>query len=233
MKKPLLILFTCLICLGTSFGQGVQFGAKGSINTTWLLNNHVSDAAAAEQTYVASFGQFYGVSGAIFFNQKLGVQMDFLYDIHRQKYSNDGETFESETKLNRVSIPLMLKLRSETGAFIEIGAIYQALTSAQFTTNDSSFANIPDLRKDMAKTTIDAMFGVGVDIQMVAGLSLTTALRFWGSMSDLRGVDSFGRDLSDQDVLDAEYDGTYQQTRAVAAGFVIGLTYSLGKIAGD
>lgn len=233
MKKPLLLIFISLICLSASFGQGIQVGAKGSINSTWLLNNHVSDAAAAEQTYVASFGQFYGVSGAIFFNQKLGIQLDFLYDIHRQKYSNDGETFESETKLNRVSIPLMLKLRSETGAFFEIGAIYQALTSAEFTTSDTVFASIPDLRKDMAKTTIDAMFGVGVDIDMFAGLSLTTALRFWGSMSDIRGVDSFGQDLSDQGILDSEYDGTYEQTRAVAAGFVVGLTYSIGKIAGD
>ena len=77
------------------------------------------------------------------------------------------------------------------------------------------------------------MFGIGVDINMFAGLSLTTALRFWGSMTDLRGVDAFGGDLSDPLWLTAAYNGEYQQTRAASAGFLMGLTYSIGKIAGD
>jgi hypothetical protein len=85
----------------------------------------------------------------------------------------------------------------------------------------------------MAKSSIDAMFGIGIDIHIVAGLSLTTALRFWGSLTDLRGVDAYGGDLSDPDWLTLTYNGEYKQTRAVSAGFLMGLTYSIGKIAGD
>ena len=234
MKKPLLIIFICLICLSTSLGQGLQIGVKGSLNSTWLLNNHVLDASANDQTYIPSFGQYYGLSGAMFFNEKLGIEANVLYDTHRQKYSDEDETFESETTLHRISVPLMLKIRSKTGAFFEIGAIYNSLTTAEFTLAVDSFSfPTQDVRDKMAKSSIDAMFGIGVDINMFAGLSLTTALRFWGSMTDLRGVDAFGGDLSDPLWLTAAYNGEYQQTRAASAGFLMGLTYSIGKIAGD
>ena len=234
MKKPLFVIFTIVICITTSFGQGLQVGIKGSLNSTWLLNNHVSDASANDQTYIPSFGHYYGLSAAMFFNKKLGIEVNVLYDTHRQKYSDEDETYESETTLNRISVPLMLKIRSETGAFFEIGAIYNSLTSAEYSLAVGSLSfPTQDVRDKMAKSSIDAMFGIGFDIHIVAGLSLTTALRFWGSMTDLRGVDAFGGDLSDPLWLTAAYNGEYKQTRAASAGFLMGLTYSIGKIAGD
>jgi len=235
MKKPLLLFFTAiLISFNSVQGQGLQAGIKGSLNSTWLFNSNVSDAAESEQSYVPSFVQSYGLSGAIFFNKKLGVEMNFFYDTHRQKYSNDNETFESETTLNRVSIPLMLKIRSTTGAYLELGAIYNVLTKAEFSLAVDSFAfPIKDVRPTMAKSSIDALLGIGVDIELFAGLSLTTALRFWGSLTDLKGVDSFGGDLSDEVYLALKYGGEYEQTRGASAGFVVGLVYSIGKIAGE
>ncbi|MBL4753246.1 MAG: outer membrane beta-barrel protein [Flavobacteriales bacterium] len=233
-KLLLLFLVAILISSGSVLGQGIQAGVKGSINSTWLFNNHVSDAAGISQGYVPSFGQSYGLSGAIFFSKKLGVEMNFFYDTHRQKYSNDDESFESETTLNRVSIPLMLKLKSTTGAYLEIGAIYNALTKAEFSfAVDSLALPIRDVKPSMAKSSVDAMLGIGVDINLFAGLSLTTALRFWGSLTDLKGIDSFGGDLSDELYLTAVYDGEYQETRGASAGFVVGLVYSIGKIAGE
>ena len=128
----------------------------------------------------------------------------------------------------------MLKIRSETGAYFEIGAIYNALTSAEFSFAVDSFSfPVQDIKDKMAKSSIDAMFGIGVDIPLFAGLSLTTALRFSYSMTDLRGVDAIGEDLSDPLWLTLAYDGEYEQTRAASAGFLLGLTYSIGRIAGD
>ena len=234
MKKPLLVVLTTVICISSSFGQGLQVGVKGSLNSTWLLNSHVSAASVNEQTYIPSFGQYYGLSAAMFFNEKLGIEANLLYDTHRQKYSNEDESYESETTLNRISVPLMLKIQSKTGAFFELGAIYNSLTSAEYSLEVDSFSfPVQDIRDKMAKSSIDAMFGLGVDINLFAGLSLTTALRFWGSLTDLKGVDAFGGDLSNPLWLTAAYNGEYEQTRAASAGFLMGLTYSKGDIAGN
>jgi len=236
MKKSLiLILLASFLSLNTVVGQGVQAGIKASLNSTWLFNNHISDASSKWQTYVPSFGQSYGLSGAIFFNKRLGVEMNFFYDTHRQKYSNDYEDFESETKLNRISIPLMLKLKSETGAYFELGVVYNALTSAEFSFSVDSFA-FPeaDIKDKMAKTSLDGMFGIGVDIDLAAGFALTAALRFSYSLTDLKGVDAYGGDLSDPLVLFVGYaNGDYEETHSAHAGFLFGLTYSIGRIAGD
>ena len=234
MKKPLLVIFAILLTINTSFGQGLQVGIKGSLNSTWLLNSHVSDASVNEQTYIPSFGQYYGLSAAMFLNEKLGIEANLLYDTHRQKYSNEDESYESETTLNRISVPIMLKIQSETGAFFELGAIYNSLTSAEYSLEVDSFSfPVQDIRDKMAKSSIDAMFGIGVDINLFAGLSLTTALRFWGSLTDLKGVDALGGDLSNPLWLTAAYNGEYAQTRAASAGFLMGLTYSIGDIAGN
>jgi len=234
MKKLLLVILTIAICISNTLGQGLQVGIKGSVNSTWLLNTHVSDASVNEQTYIPSFGQYYGLSAAMFFSEKLGIEANLLYDTHRQKYSNEDESYESETTLNRISVPLMLKIQSQTGAFFELGAIYNSVTSAEYSLAVDSFSfPVQDIKDKMAKSSIDAMFGIGVDINLFAGLSLTTALRFWGSLTDLKGVDALGGDLSDPAWLMGAYNGEYMQTRAASAGFLMGLTYSIGNIAGD
>ena len=235
MKNPLFIIISgLLICAQTSYSQGIQAGIKGTIASTWLINSHVSDASANVQQYVPSFGENYGVSGAIFFNKKLGFEMDFFYATHRQQYNNEDETYESETKLNQVSIPMLLKLRSETGAYFELGVVYNALTKAQYSLKfDSISLPSKDIKPLMSNSSFDAMFGIGVDIEMVAGLDLTFAMRFTYGMNDLKGVDAFGQDMSDPVWLTLAYDGTYEQTRAASGGFLIGLTYSIGKLAGD
>ena len=107
------------------------------------------------------------------------------------------------------------------------------MTRATYTQALDTFLIERDITDNLAKTSFDAMFGIGVDIDIVGGLSFTTALRFWGSLTDLKGVDAYGSDLSDPLVLAQDYDGKgYEQTRAASAGFLIGLTYSIGKLAG-
>lgn len=235
MKKTL-CLFILGLLLGGQFAdaQGLQVGVKGAVNSTWLFNEHVSGAPSKEQNYIPSFGQTYGLSGAIFFSKNIGVEMNLFYATHRQKYSNDDIDFESETTLNQVNVPMMLKIRSSTGAYFEIGVAYNILTSAEYSLEVDSFSiPVRDIEPLMANSSIDAMFGIGVDINLFAGLSLTTALRFTYSLTDLKGVDAFGGDLSNANWLNAIYDGNYEDTHAASAGFLLGLTYSIGKIAGD
>jgi len=126
MKKLVIILLAITVYTQVE-AQRIEVGIKGSGNSTWLFNNHVSNAAAAKQSYVPSFGYNYGVSGTIYFNKKLGFQMEFLYSEHNQKYTGDDLDYESQVSLNEIDIPFLFKFKSETDAFFELGAIYSPL----------------------------------------------------------------------------------------------------------
>ena len=233
-----LIIAASLLSSFSARGQGLQAGVKGSLNSTWLFNNNVSDAAAKYQTYVPSFGQSYGVSGALYFSKVIGVEMNFLYSTHRQKYTGDSAEYDAETYFNVIEVPLLLKLKSSTGAYLEIGGVYGLISNVTYSYEDpDALVDIVrgpnDISDKFAKNTLDGMIGLGVDIKIGLGLSLTTAMRFWGSFTDLKGVDALGRDLSDQVNLDLYYNGKYQPTHSASAGFLLGLTYSIGKIAKD
>ena len=132
LKGFTLIIAASLICSLSVRGQGLQAGVKGSLNSTWLFNNHVSDAAAKYQTYVPSFGQSYGVSGALYFSKVIGVEMDFLYSTHRQKYTGDSAEYDAETYFNVIEVPILLKLKSSTGAYVEIGGVYGLISNVTY-----------------------------------------------------------------------------------------------------
>jgi len=160
--------------------------------------------------------------------------MNFFVANHNQKYTDDDETYQSETSIKKLDIPVLLKIKSETGAYFEIGIQYSSFTRAEHKISFDSLVFGPfDIRDKTSKSSIDGMFGIGIDIPIFAGLALTTALRFTGSLTDIKGVDAFGKDLSNDIVLILGYNGEYEETHSVAAGFLIGLTYSIGKIAGD
>ncbi|HIA37466.1 MAG TPA: PorT family protein [Flavobacteriales bacterium] len=237
MKKALFIILASILTVSfnDARAQGLQAGIKGSLNSTWLLNKHVSDAPDITQNYLPSFGESYGFSGAIFFTKKLGVEMNFLMATHSQKYTNEDEDYESETYLRKLDFPILLKLRSKTGAYVELGVQYSTFTSAEYKISSDSIqsSSIEDIRNATSKYSVDAMFGVGVDIPLFAGFDFTAALRFTGSLTDVKGVDALGKDLSNDLILLSDYNGEYEETRSLAGGFLVGITYSIGRIAGE
>lgn len=234
MKKLIVIILLISSAALNSYSQSLVMGIKGTFASTWLFNSHVSDAARGKQTYVPAFGESYGLSAAIFFNKKLGIEMNFLYANHRQGYTGDDTEYEARTTLSKIDIPLLLKLKSETGAYFEVGVQYSAVQEAAYSYKlgaiDTSFM----VTDKFAKNSFDAMIGIGIDIDFGAGFALTTALRFWGSITDLKGVDAYGNDLSDDSVLYQtadtryNYEGKYKPTHSAAAGFLLGLTYTIG-----
>ncbi len=237
MKKALFIILALVLMISYNGirAQGLQAGIKGSVNSTWLLNKNVSDAPDITQNYIPSFGDSYGLSGAIYFTKKIGVEMNFLMATHSQKYTNDDEDYESETYLKKLDFPILLKLKSKTGAYVEMGIQYSTFTSAEYkiSFSDSLLFGPIDIRDATSKSSVDAMFGIGVDVPLFAGFDLTAALRFTGSLTDVRGVDAFGNDLSNDLTLLLGYNGEYEETRSLAGGFLVGITYSIGRIAGE
>jgi len=224
------ILLVLLLSNGVNkicVSQNLTVGVKGSFISTWLFNKYVSDAPAGEQDYFPSFGDSYGLSAAIFFNKKIGIEMNFFYATHRQEY--EGRTpdaynieYKSETSYNKIDIPILLKFTSVNGAYLEIGPQYSIITNPTYYYRESDgTGETYDIDSLFAKTAISGLIGVGVDIELVAGLALTTALRFDVSISDLKGVDAFGKYISN-------YPKDHP-THSAAAGFLIGVTYRIGK----
>ncbi|HIO73407.1 MAG TPA: hypothetical protein EYN38_09925 [Flavobacteriales bacterium] len=234
MKKLLLLALLISATTVNSHAQSLVIGAKGLFASTWLFNANVSNAPQGKQTYVPAFGESYGLSGAIFFNEKLGVEMNFFYSNHRQGYTGDDTEYEARTTISKVDIPLMIKLKSETGAYFEIGVQFSAVQQARYRYKLGSVDTNYYVTQHFAKNSIDGIIGIGIDIELGAGLALTTALRFWGSITDIEGVDSYGNDLSDVGVLNQtldtryNYEGDYKETHSAAAGFLLGLTYTIG-----
>ncbi len=238
MKRTLLIVLVSTFTgvFNGLIAQGLQAGIKGSLNSTWLLNKNISDAPTIEQDYVPSFGDSYGLSGAIYFTKKLGIEVNFLMANHTQKYADDQESYESETQLRKLDIPVLLKFKSLAGAYLEMGLQYSSFTSAEYKIAFDSLQIGPiDVRDKTSKSSVDAMLGIGIDLPIAAGFTLTAALRFTRSLTDVKGVDAFGNDLSDETVLSNQllgYEGEYEGTHSMAAGFLVGLTYSIGRISG-
>ncbi len=234
MKKLLLISLLVAAVTVKSNAQSLVMGIKGMFASTWLINANVSDAPRAKQTYVPAFGESYGLSAAIFFNKKLGIEMNFFYSNHRQGYTGDDTEYEARTTVSKIDIPLFLKLKSETGAYFEIGVQYSSITQARYRYKLGPVDTNYYVTQHFAKNSIDGIVGIGIDIELGAGFALTTALRFWGSLTDIKGVDGYGNDLSDDTVLNQtvdtryNYEGNYKPTHSAAAGFLLGLTYTIG-----
>ncbi|MFH1321768.1 MAG: outer membrane beta-barrel protein [Bacteroidota bacterium] len=233
MKKAILI--TAIALAGLTFqspAQNLTIGVKGSFISTWLFNKYVSEAPAAEQYYVPSFGNSYGLSAAIFFNESFGIEANFFYSTHSQKYAGEGSLTEpeysSETYYNKIEIPLLIKIKSEQGAYFEIGPIYSVISNPTYeydTDQDILFyikhgSPEKDIEDAFAKDAIEGMIGLGVDIDLFHHFTLTTALRFSASITDLKGVDATGINLSDYDPP--------ASTHSAAAGFLLGITYRIG-----
>lgn len=224
MKQLLLILF--IASTTNNFAQNLTVGVKGSYISTWLFNKHVSDAGG-EQDYFPSFGENYGLSAAIFFNKRIGVEMNFFYGTHRQKYEGvtpapDNIEYTSETSYNKIDVPVLFKLLSPNGAYLEIGPQYSVIANPTYYIEGDPEKEIDSL---FARSALNGLIGFGVDIELFAGLALTTALRFDVSISDLKGVDAFGEYIKNYP--------KYHPTHSAAAGFLIGVTYRIGKKGSD
>ena len=206
--------------------QALVAGIKGIYNSTWLLNTHVSEAASTDQSYVPSFGYSYGISGALFLSKKFGVEMNVLYATHSQQY--EGDHYTSETSLEKIDVPIMLKFQSKTKVYLELGIQYALVSKANYYYNLPPLIEIDEnISEKVAKSSIDAVGGVGIELDMFLGLAFNAGLRFTGSISDL---DRDGNiDISDPLNINTFYNANSEPTNSLSAGFLVGLTYSIGR----
>ena len=226
MKKIILCASLLFIGVNTQAQLSIDANVKGLYNSTWLFNKNISDQGSA-QDYAMGWGANVG-GGATVYYGPIGLGVEFLSGTHTGGYAGENliGKFTSDVKLNVTQIPLLLKLKSENGAYLEVGAqvnnVRKATYSLDYTDSDIlDYSN--DETTNYAKTYTSALLGFGANIRIVKAipLALNLGLRFQYGFTDAKGVDAMNNRLNN-----SLFYSTYQKTNAVSGGLVFGLTYT-------
>jgi hypothetical protein len=224
MKK----LFLGLLLVGSTCANAqisVDGSVKGSYNSTWLFNKNISDQGA-EQDYAMGWGSNVGVGASVYYGA-IGFGVEFLRGTHTGGYAGDylGK-YSSNVKLKMTQIPLLLKLKSENGAYIELGASVNNISQATYTfdyTDSDIFDGSSNETSTYSKSFTSAILGFGANVRLIKAipLSLNVGIRLQYGFSDAKGVDALGRSLSNSLLY-----STYEKTNAASGGIMFGLNYT-------
>ena len=223
MKKT---IFGIAFLLFVSQSQAQKFGfqlegqGKSIISSTWLLNNNISDKGD-DQEYAPGWGTTYGVGINGYFNS-VGLGVEILGGTHKGAYKGTilGSDYTSEVQLKQFQIPILLKLRGESGGYFEIGPQFNIISSARYT-YDGMVNSTSDVKSSYQNYTSVVMgFGANVQLSKSIPLGLIMGMRLNYGFADAKGVDAMGVNLSNSLLYP-----TYQKTMAVSAGLQLGLSY--------
>jgi hypothetical protein len=233
MKKIILCASLFFIVANAQAQLSIDGGVKGSYNSTWLFNKNISDQGA-EQDYDMAWGSNVGIGAAVYYGP-IGFGVEFLRGTHTGGYAGDfglagflaSGKYTSNVKLNVTQIPLLLKLKSKGGAYIELGAqvnsISKAIYNRDFADNDLFNDTDNTVTSEYAKSFTSAVLGFGANVRFVKAipLSLNVGLRLQYGLTDAKGVDAMGVSLENTVVYP-----TRQNSNAVSGGIMIGLNYT-------
>src|ERR1035437_8574835 len=196
MKKIITLLFVSYIFTANSFAQSLTVGGLGQIKNTWLINSNVMDQIDP------SFGFSGGVSLCWYFNQHVGqnsgLGLDLLYTGFNQKYSGtlQNNDYDSKIHLTYLNFPLYYRFGTGSGAYFEVGADMSYILTANCTTSTLPEVPYPNSKPLTNLFAVGPLLGFGIDIPLTEDLYITTGLRFVYALTDLKGVDPYGRDIS-------------------------------------
>jgi hypothetical protein len=214
----------------------LEIQGKGSANSTFLFNNNISDAGD-DQNYAAGWGFNYGLGVSMYFGN-VGFGVEGLMGNHRGAYAGDikkvaGITeYTSNVNLEVIQIPVLFKLKSDIGAYLEVGPQYNTISKATYQYFESGLTkdSIIDVSSDYAKTYFSAVLGVGFNIPVAkSNFSVLAGLRLQYSFTDIEGVDAVGRSFDNNPLLYTDP----QSTSAASAGLMLGVVYTLGNKKAD
>jgi hypothetical protein len=243
MKTLLFIL--ALICgISTTFSQfSIDVQAKGSANSTWLLNKNISDMGQ-EQDYAPGWGSTYGVAGNVYAGI-IGIGIEFNYATHNAAYEGVEagiglDTYNSSVNLKTLQIPLLLKFKSASGSYIEFGPQLTNISSATYTRSGTipvlgSYETDPkDVTNQYSGSFLSGVLGLGAKIPLGESIpiGILVGIRLQYSFGDLMGVDGYEVELGSEENPPSSLDypwgyNEHQPTQAVSGGIVIGATYTI------
>jgi hypothetical protein len=250
MKKFTLVIAMATISL-QAMSQHLELGVNGSLGTTWLLNKNVFDQdEILNPTF--SGGYTFGASASYFFSPKLGLGIEINSSTVNQKYSgeyNASNTYDAKTTLKYLSIPVFLKLQTESGFYFEIGPQFNSLSKAkeEYTSDPSSTDDYSSLnvKKGFESMVISGVFGFGGKFDLNESLALTAGVRFQYGIGDVTKEYSAAELLVLANTGDGVYGEAgltnafahttqggkykYEKTTLATGSVQMGLVYKLGK----
>ena len=241
--KTLLFIIALSCGISTTFSQfAIDVQAKGSANSTWLLNKNISDLGAS-QDYAMGWGSTYGIAANVYAGI-IGLGIEFNYAIHNGAYegiitepilNSTIDTYNSNINLKTLQIPLLLKFQSQGGSYIELGPQLTNISSATYNRSSTyplsgTVETEKDRTDEYSKTFISGVLGFGAKIPLGEDfpIGVLIGIRLQYSFGDLMGVDGYGYSLGSEENPPSSflYD-SHQPTQAVSAGIVIGATYTI------
>lgn len=153
MKKLFLALvFAALSTVG--YSQAIQIGPKAGVNISNYTGGNI-DSEAIIGTHLG---------GIVSFNigNNFSIQPEVLFSTQGAKIKDPNNNVKNEFKANYISIPVMLKLRTNGGFFIEAGPQFAFKSGEK--TDDQSIG-------DFAKT-MDLGLGAGIGYETPIGLAI-------------------------------------------------------------
>jgi Outer membrane protein beta-barrel domain len=237
--KKLLIASLLLVTVAAS-AQDFRIGVKGTFYSTWLFNNNIADQGEFVD-YAATFSPSFGATTALYFTENMAVSLDILYAANNQKLEPaDGDAYKHIMRVKYLDLPLLLKISSDGGAYVELGPQFSLLMGANedLTTNPSTSDNYTkkDFKNDFSSFGVAPVLGFGVDIQANDNLFVNIGLRFGYGIGDatkkfteddmnIDGKHSFFSALAHTDASDGTYK--YSKTNRAFGGFTLGVIYKM------
>ncbi|HLG35621.1 MAG TPA: porin family protein [Bacteroidia bacterium] len=245
MKK---IFISAMILLSATMvsAQDFRIGVKGTFNSTWLFNNNVADQGNRAD-YAATFGTSFGLASILYFTENVGVSLDILYASNPQKLEGDndaGTSYESTTRVKYLDLPLLLRISSSGGPYVEFGPQFNLLMGA--TEDFAASPSSPDAYTDRDVKDYFSSFGIapvlgfGVDIEASDNWFINIGLRFSYGINDAtKKLSKEEIDIKDDNKQSSAFGNfahynaenppeyVYQKTNRAFGGFTLGVIYKL------
>ncbi|MBL7888076.1 MAG: hypothetical protein JNL24_00905 [Bacteroidia bacterium] len=210
-----------------------ELQAKGLANSTWLFNTNISNTGES-QDYAMGWGFNYGLGFSAYFGM-VGFGLEGLMGNHTGAYEGKlemrdtagvllGKTdYKSSVNLKTTQIPLMFKLRSVGGAYLELGGQYNMISGADYKRTGTNINADTTIANYFSDSYISGVLGFGAGIAIKESpVSILVGVRFNYSLTDLKGVDALGQDLSNAFIYNK-----YEPTAAASGGLTLGVIYRL------
>jgi len=226
MKRIFLLISGIALSLGVNSQVTFEAQGKGGMASTWLFNKNISDQGA-EQDYAMAWGSSYGV-GINLYYKNIGIGIEGLASKHTGGYAGDlgvlGK-YSAHSTLKGYQIPVLLKLKSEGGVYLELGVQANGVSNATYTidyTDSDIFDGSSDETVNYSKNYMSAVLGFGANVKLSQKipLGLLFGVRLNYGFADAKGVDALGVNL-DNSILYS----TYEKTNAASGAIMLGLTY--------
>lgn len=223
MKRIFLLISGIVFSMGVSAQLTFEVQGKGAMASTWLFNKNISNQGA-EQDYAMAWGTCFG-AGINLYYKNIGIGVEGLTSKHVGGYTGDLGllgNYSSQVTLKGFQIPVLLKLKSEGGGYLELGVQANGVSSATYSIQSDLIEYTDNVSGNYAKNYMSAVLGFGANFQLSKKipLGILFGVRLNYGFDDAEGVD--GRNINLDNSI--AYP-TYEKTNAVSGAVMLGLTY--------